>query len=240
MSLRAENVSLLLGDGDTQVRALDDVSVAVAAGELTMVLGPSGAGKSSLLAVCGGLRTPSSGRIWIGDEEITALKPARLAELRRQQIGFVFQQSNLLPSLTALDQLLLLVHLSGRRPSAKDRKRAEQLLEEVGMAEKLHRRSGQLSGGERQRVGIARAFMSDPAVLLVDEPTSMLDRQRGHQIAELLQRACHEHQVAAMMVTHDRGVLDTVDRVVEILDGRLTQTTVAQVNADEATADAAH
>jgi putative ABC transport system ATP-binding protein len=236
VTLRAENVSLVLGSGDTAVRALDGVDVAVEAGELTVVLGPSGAGKSSLLAVCGGLRTPTSGRIWVGDDEITAMKPARLAELRRLRIGFVFQQSNLLPSLTALDQLLLLVHLGGRKPSAEDRQRAESLLEEVGMQEKRNRRAGQLSGGERQRVGIARAFMTDPEVLLVDEPTSMLDRQRGRQIVELLQRACHEHRVATMMVTHDRGVLEFADRVVEISDGRLA---AARPVATEA-ADAAH
>jgi len=149
VTLRAENVSLVLGSGDNAVRALDDVNVSVDAGELKVVLGPSGAGKSSLLAVCGGLRTPTSGRIWVGDDEITAMKTARLAELRRRRIGFVFQQSKLLPSLTALDQLLLLVHLSGRKPSAEDRARAERLLEEVGMQEKRNRRAGQLSGGER-------------------------------------------------------------------------------------------
>jgi putative ABC transport system ATP-binding protein len=236
MTLRAENVSLVLGSGDTAVRALDEVNVAVDAGELSLVLGPSGAGKSSLLAVCGGLRRPSSGRIWVGGDEITAMKPARLAELRRQRIGFVFQQSNLLPSLTALDQLLLLVHLSGRKPTADDRRRAEMLLEEVGMQEKRHRRAGQLSGGERQRVGIARAFMTEPEILLVDEPTSMLDRRRGRQIVELLQRACHEHRVATMMVTHDRGVLDFADRVVEISDGKLA----AADPVTTRTVDAAH
>ena len=240
MSLRAENVSLLLGEGSQQIRALDDVSVSVSAGQLMVVLGPSGAGKSSLLAVCGGLRTPSSGKVWIGETEITSLRPAQLAEVRRQRIGFVFQQSNLLPSLTALDQLLMLVHVSGHKPRAEDRKRALALLEEVGMAEKQHRRPGQLSGGERQRVGIARAFMSQPEVLLVDEPTSMLDSQRGHQIAELLQRACHEHQVATLMVTHDRGVLDTADRVVEISDGRLMETSLDAPTREERLAHATH
>jgi len=175
MTLRAENVSLLLGDGDEQIKALDDVSIAVAAGELVVVLGPSGAGKSSLLAVCGGLRTPTSGKVWIDDTDITGLKPAALTKLRREHIGFVFQQSNLVPSLSALDQLLLLAHMQGRKPRPEDRNRALALLEEVGMAEKKNRRGNQLSGGERQRVGIARAFMTEPALLLVDEPTSMLE-----------------------------------------------------------------
>ena len=225
MSLRVENVSLLLGDGDRQIRALDDVSLEVQPGQLVVVLGPSGAGKSSLLAVCGGLRTPTSGKVWINGQEITVLKPEHLTQLRRDRIGFVFQQSNLVPSLSAIDQLLLLVHMHGRKITEDDRRRALGLLEEVGMADKLHRRPAQMSGGERQRIGIARAFMTEPALLLVDEPTSMLDSARGHQIVELLARACHEHQVATLMVSHDRSILDTADRVVEIADGRLRELT---------------
>ena len=187
-----------------------------------MGVGPSGAGKSSLLAVCGGLRTPTEGRVWINDTEITGLAAKKLAEVRRQSIGFVFQQSNLVPALTAVDQLLLLVHMGGRKPGSADREKAMALLEEVGMADKSQRRSGQLSGGERQRVGIARAFMTNPSLLLVDEPTSMLDSNRGRKIVELLRLACHEHQVATMMVTHDHSVLDVADRVMAISDGCLS------------------
>jgi putative ABC transport system ATP-binding protein len=221
VSLRAEHVSLVLGDGDQQVNALQDVSLEVKPGELIAVLGPSGAGKSSLLAVCGGLRTPTSGRVFIDGTELTNLQQSELTSVRRECIGFVFQQSNLVPSLTALDQLLLLVHMRGRKPVQQDRDKALALLDEVGMSERSDRRPGQLSGGERQRVGIARAFMTDPAVLLVDEPTSMLDKQRGHQIVELLARACHQHGVATIMVTHEHGILDAADRVVHISDGRL-------------------
>jgi len=238
MTLEAKNVSLLLGDGEQQIKALDDVSVKVKAGELMVVLGPSGAGKSSLLAVCGGLRKPTSGQILIGERDISNLSAGALTRLRRDHIGFVFQQSNLVPSLSALDQLLLLVHMKGRRPGSADREKALGLLEEVGMADKKNRRGNQMSGGERQRIGIARAFMTKPKLLLVDEPTSMLDTQRGRQIAELLQKACHEHQVATLMVTHDRGVLDVADRVVEICDGRLTEMSPAATLAS--TANAAH
>ena len=225
MSLRAENVSLILGDGEQQVRALDEVTFSADSGELVVVLGPSGAGKSSLLAVCGGLRTPTSGKVFIDGTEITALKRAKLTEIRRDYIGFVFQQSNLVPALTALDQLLLLVDLKGQRIKPSDREHAMSLLDEVGMSAKADRRPNQLSGGERQRVGIARAFMMDPKLLLVDEPTSMLDQQRGRQIVELLAKACHEHNVATVMVTHDKSTLEVADRVVDIVDGRILQHT---------------
>lgn len=222
MILQLDNVSLLLGDGDQRVAALDGVSLAVSRGELLAVVGPSGSGKSSLLAVIGGLRRPTTGSIRIDGTELTTLAPEGLTALRRERIGFVFQQSNLVPSLTALDQLLLTVHLRGRRPGAADRDRARGLLRDVGMEQRAGRRPAELSGGERQRVGIARALMSEPAIMLVDEPTSMLDHTRGHQVLELLATQCHGRQVAALMVTHDPAMLDTADRVVTIVDGRLT------------------
>jgi putative ABC transport system ATP-binding protein len=229
--LKVEDVSLVLGDGDEQVRALDHVSVTVNPGELMAVLGPSGAGKSSLLAVCGGLRSPTSGKIFIDGTEITALKRSQLTEIRRERIGFVFQQSNLVSSLTALDQLLLLVNLRGGRPSKEVIEKARSLLEEVGMLERANRRPNELSGGEKQRVGIARALMMNPAIMLVDEPTSMLDQNRGKQIVDLLSKACHEHNVATLMVTHDRDVLSAADRVVTISDGRLSEDAKGEIAA---------
>jgi putative ABC transport system ATP-binding protein len=224
MSLTADNVTLELGDGEQRIKALDNVSVSVRAGELLAVVGPSGAGKSSLLAVCGGLRAPDQGTVKIGSEEITTMKRSELTRLRRDQIGFVFQQSNLVPSLTATEQLLLLVHLKGRRAGAEDREWAAHLLNEVGMSHRADRRPGQLSGGERQRIGIARAFMSRPSLLLVDEPTSMLDQGRGHQIVELLATECKNHDVATLMVTHDTSMLDVVTRTVHIRDGQIHET----------------
>ena len=223
MSLVIQNVTLELGDGDQKVRALNDVSAVVKIGELTAVVGPSGAGKSSLLAVCGGLRTPTSGSVSINEQIISDLSPAALTRVRRDSIGFVFQQSNLVPALTSLDQLLLLVHLKGRKPGKTDRERALALLDEVGMAQRADRRPDQLSGGERQRVGIARALMGEPQIMLVDEPTSMLDHKRGHAIVELLATRCRDHNVAALMVTHDPGMLDSANSVMHISDGRLTQ-----------------
>jgi putative ABC transport system ATP-binding protein len=222
MSLQVASVTLELGDGEQKVRALDNVSTTVNAGELTAVVGPSGAGKSSLLAVCGGLRQPTRGTVTIDGEEISTLPPARLTRVRRDKIGFVFQQSNLVPALTAVDQLLLLVHLQGRRPGRADRQRALDLLGEVDMAHRADRRPDQLSGGERQRVGIARALMTEPRLMLVDEPTSMLDQQRGHAIVELLAARCRDHGVAALMVTHDPSMLAAASNVLHIVDGALT------------------
>jgi putative ABC transport system ATP-binding protein len=223
MSLLVDSVTLELGDGDQKIRALDNVSATVHPGELAVVLGPSGAGKSSLLAVCGGLRTPTSGEITVAGQVISAMKPAELTRVRRDLIGFVFQQSNLVPALTALEQLLLLVHLKGRRPNAADRERGMTLLEEVGMTHRADRRPDQLSGGERQRIGIARSLMSEPKLLLVDEPTSMLDQERGHAIVELLAERSREHQVATLMVTHDESMIASANTVMRIRDGRLTQ-----------------
>jgi putative ABC transport system ATP-binding protein len=223
MSLIVENVTLELGDGDQQIRALDDVSATVQPGELAVVLGPSGAGKSSLLAVCGGLRTPTSGTVIVADNIISQMSPAALTRVRRDLISFVFQQSNLVPSLTSVEQLLLIAHLKGRRPNRADRERARALLEEVGMSHRADRRPEQLSGGERQRIGIARALMSEPRVLLVDEPTSMLDQERGKAIVELLAAQCREHQVAALMVTHDNDMVKAASKVMHIRDGHLTQ-----------------
>jgi putative ABC transport system ATP-binding protein len=223
MSMIIENVSLELGDGDQKVLALDNVSATVNAGELTAVVGPSGSGKSSLLAVCGGLRTPTAGSVSIDGTTISTLSPAALTRVRRDLIGFVFQQSNLVPALTAIDQLLLVVHLRGKRPGGADRERAMALLAEVDMTQRADRRPDQLSGGERQRVGIARSLMGEPKVLLVDEPTSMLDHNRGQAIVELLAGRCRDHNVATLMVTHDQSMLATADSVMHIADGRLTQ-----------------
>jgi putative ABC transport system ATP-binding protein len=227
VTLQVKDVSLVLGDGDQRITALDHVNLEVAAGQLLAVVGPSGSGKSSLLAVVGGLRRPSSGQIRIDGADLTDLSAEALTTLRRDRIGFVFQQSNLVPSLTALDQLLLTVHLRGRNPGAADRDKARALLNDVGMGHRENNRPAGLSGGERQRVGIARALMSDPAIMLVDEPTSMLDHGRGQQVIELLARECHQRRVATLMVTHDPAMLDSADRVVTIIDGRLTDATGA-------------
>ncbi|KAB2585639.1 ABC transporter ATP-binding protein [Rhodococcus erythropolis] len=216
--LTLDAVCLRFGDGDSTVLALDDVNLDVRRGELVAIVGPSGAGKSSLLAVAGGLARTSSGSVVIDGTDVTAMPARALAELRRDTIGFVFQSGNLIPALTARDQLRLVAKITGR--PGRD---ADELLDSVGMSHRADRRPGQLSGGERQRVGIARALMSNPSLLLVDEPTAALDRKRSHEVVELLSRETHEAGVATIMVTHDHDVLGHCDRILEMVDGRLRQ-----------------
>ena len=218
--LRLEDVDLVLGDGDSSVTALDAVSLTVAPGELVAVVGPSGAGKSSLLAVAGGLTRPDRGRVVVDDLDIAGASAAELARYRREQVGFVFQSGNLIPALTAVDQLRYALRIAGRR--GEPGRDPAALLESVGMAGRARSRPHQLSGGERQRVGIARALVTGPSILLVDEPTSALDRARSHEIVELLARETHEQGVATVMVTHDHDVLEHCDRVLQMVDGRLS------------------
>ncbi|MCB1247980.1 MAG: ABC transporter ATP-binding protein [Acidimicrobiales bacterium] len=228
MTLDLTDVSLTLGDGADEVRALDHVDLHVAAGEVIAVVGPSGSGKSSLLAVAGAMLTPTSGTILVDGVDLGAIDDAARTRLRRERVGFVFQGVNLLPSLTALEQLLLLPHLDGVRP-ATQRQRAAELLERVGMAHKADRRPHELSGGERQRVGIARALMVRPAVVLADEPTSALDQARSAEIAALLADQAHADGVATVVVTHDPSILDHMDRVLTMADGVLTERTPATI-----------
>ncbi|MFD9246842.1 ABC transporter ATP-binding protein [Streptomyces sp. NPDC059556] len=221
MSLVLDAVTLTYPDGDGRLTALDAVSLTVPAGSLTAVVGPSGSGKSSLLAVAATLVTPDRGRVVVDGTETGELDAAGRAALRRERIGIVFQQPNLLPSLTAAEQLQVMAHVSGR-PAKAARARALELLDAVGLADLAGRRPHQLSGGQRQRVNIARALMNEPAVLLVDEPTSALDHERGAEVMELLAGLTVGRGTATVLVTHDRGHAGRADRVVEVRDGRLS------------------
>jgi len=214
-------VSLLYGDGPETVTALDSVDLTVERGEFIAIVGPSGSGKSSLLAVAGALITPTEGTVRVGDRELAGLSARQAGELRRERIGFVFQSGNLVPALTSFDQVRLPLTF-GPVPDPRD---PRELLAEVGMEHKANRRPHELSGGERQRVGIARALVTRPQLLLVDEPTAALDRQRSQDVVGLLARETHEHGVATVMVTHDHDVLHHCDRVLEMTDGRLAPAT---------------
>ncbi|MEU7488436.1 ABC transporter ATP-binding protein [Streptomyces sp. NPDC042319] len=226
MALTLTDVTLTYPDGDARLTALDAVSLHVPAGSTTAVIGPSGSGKSSLLAVAATLITPDRGTVTIDGVATTGMSRARLTALRRDKIGTVFQQPNLLPSLTAAEQLQAMAHVAGRSPR-RAASRARELLAAVGLADHADRRPHQLSGGQRQRVNIARALMNDPSVLLVDEPTSALDQERGAAVLELLTTLTHERATATVLVTHDPTHLNSADTVVTVQDGRLKTPTHA-------------
>lgn len=221
MTLTLTDVTLTYPDGEGRLTALDRVSLEVPVGTLTAVVGPSGSGKSSLLAAAATLVTPDSGEVVVAGTPTGPLSPAARAALRRDHIGIVFQQPNLLASLTAAEQLQVMAHLAGGR-TREARRRALELLDAVGLADRADRRPHQLSGGQRQRINIARALMNEPEVLLVDEPTSALDHERGAAVLDLLVTLTRERATATVLVTHDLAHLDRMDRTVTMDDGRLT------------------
>ncbi|MDQ8705509.1 ABC transporter ATP-binding protein [Streptomyces sp. LHD-70] len=227
MSLNLTDITLTYPDGDSRLTALDRVGLDVPKGSLTAVVGPSGSGKSSLLAVAATLITPDDGTVTVDGTTTTGMSRAELTELRRHKIGIVFQQPNLVPSLTAVEQLQVMAQIDGRRPAGA-RTRALELLDAVGLVDQARRRPHQLSGGQRQRVNIARALMNDPTVLLVDEPTSALDHERGAAVIELITRLTHQRATATVLVTHDRTHLTAVDQTAEVHDGRLRLPTAAR------------
>lgn len=221
-----DDVTLSFADGTGRITAVDGASLVARDGTVTAITGPSGSGKSSLLAVAATLIRPDRGRVLIGDVDAAALRPRDASRLRRESIGIVFQQSNLLPSLTAVEQLLVMRELGGRGAAgraglAATRARAQELLDAVGLAGQRHLRPAQLSGGQRQRVNIARALMNDPSVLLVDEPTSALDQERGAEIIDLVVELTAELGTATLLVTHDLVHLPRMHAVVRMVDGRL-------------------
>lgn len=220
MSLDLTDITLTYPDGDSRLTALDHVTLAVPRGSLTAVVGPSGSGKSSLLAVAATLVTPDTGTLTIDGITTTGLTRGELTDLRRRKIGIVFQQPNLLPALTATEQLQVMAQIDGRSP-AKARGKALDLLAAVGLTAEADRRPHQLSGGQRQRVNIARALMNDPTILLIDEPTSALDHDRGAAVVDLITRLTHQQATATILVTHDRTHLTAVDQIAEVHDGRL-------------------
>ncbi|MGC4378662.1 ABC transporter ATP-binding protein [Fictibacillus sp. Mic-4] len=219
-----DNISKVFGDGDTSVKVLDHVSLHVKAGEFVALVGPSGSGKSTFLSIAGALLSPSSGRIILGGEEINDLSPKQMNRIRMEKIGFIFQSSNLIPYLTVRDQLLLIPELAGTL-NEKAEKRADDLLKRLGLAHRKNNYPESLSGGERQRVAIARAWMNDPEIILADEPTASLDSERGRAVVQMLADEVKLRDKAAIMVTHDRRMLDLCDRVVFIEDGKLLEQT---------------
>jgi putative ABC transport system ATP-binding protein len=206
------------GEGDAAVDALRGVSLSVARGELVAAMGSSGSGKSTLMHILAGLDQPTAGEVWIGETEVTGLADTALTRLRRDHIGFIFQFFNLLPMLSAEENIALPMAIAGRTP---DRAWLEELIRAVGLAERRSHRPAELSGGQQQRVAIARAMLSRPTVMFADEPTGNLDSRASAEIQDLLRRAVEDYGQTTVMVTHDAGAATIADRILFLADGRI-------------------
>jgi len=220
--VQAHDVVRVYGEGDTAVQALRGVSVQIEAGQLTAVMGPSGSGKSTLMHILAGLDRPTSGSVRIDDIEITTLGDDALTKLRRQHIGFIFQFFNLLPMLTARDNVLLPLTIAGTKP---DPQFFGDLIERVGLTDRLDHRPAELSGGQQQRVAIARALVSRPTVGFADEPTGNLDSRTSGEILTLMRSSVEEYGQTLVMVTHDARAAALADRVLYLADGEIVKET---------------
>lgn len=218
---RVAHVSKRYGEGSGAVAALDDVSIGIRRGEFTAIMGPSGSGKSTLMHVMAGLDNATSGQVWLGDTEITALGDGALTVLRRRRVGFVFQSFNLVPTLDVRGNIMLPFELDGRRPTAKEQEWVDHLIASLGLLNRLNHRPHELSGGQQQRVAIARALGTRPDLVFADEPTGALDSRTGREVLALLATAAREYAQSIAMVTHDPIAASHADRILFLADGRV-------------------
>lgn len=226
------NLSKIYGRGDTAVTALDALNLKIEDGEFLAVMGPSGCGKSTLLHLTGGLDRPSSGKVMLDGNEIHALNDTRLTELRRRKIGFVFQFFNLIPVLTALENVALPLILDGVK-TAEANRRAAEWLGRVGLSDRAGHRPDQLSGGQQQRAAIARALVTEPTIILADEPTGNLDSRASDDVAGLLRQVSGDWKRTILMVTHDPRIAAYADRIIFLKDGRIVDETRMSGNGHE-------
>jgi putative ABC transport system ATP-binding protein len=215
---RAEGVSKFYGTGDATIAALKDVSVSLDAGMFTAIMGPSGSGKSTLLHMLAGLDRPSSGEVFLGDTQITSLNDKALTLLRRDQIGFIFQSFNLLPTMSAAENIVLPIRIAGRKP---DDIWVKSIVDKLGLTDRLSHRPTELSGGQQQRVAAARALASRPQIVFADEPTGALDSASGTELLGFLRKAVKELGQTVVMVTHDPTAASYADRVLFLADGHV-------------------
>ncbi len=218
IAARAVGLSKVYGEGAAAVRALDDVSVEFERARFTAIMGPSGSGKSTLLHCMAGLDAPTSGRVFIGDVDLTMLSEKALTLLRRQKVGFVFQAYNLVPTLNAKENITLPLDIAGEDP---DQAWFDQVIDSTGIRDRLSHRPAELSGGQQQRVASARALVTQPEIVFADEPTGNLDSKSGHEILAFLRAAVKDHHQTIVMVTHDAGAASFADRVVFLGDGEV-------------------
>jgi putative ABC transport system ATP-binding protein len=218
--IRAEGLSRVFGSGPTAVHALTDVTLEVAPGELVVLRGPSGSGKTTLLGLLAGVDRPTSGRVFLGDRDLTAMGEDELARVRQRELGYVFQSFGLIPVLSAAENIEVPLRIVGTDPRERDA-RVRELLDLVGLATHAEQRPYELSGGQQQRIGIARALANRPALLVADEPTGQLDSATAETMMDLIASLVHAEGVGAIVSTHDPRLADRADRVLELHDGRL-------------------
>ncbi|MED1270318.1 ABC transporter ATP-binding protein [Bacillus mycoides] len=218
--LKLDQVSKVYGEGDTEVTALQPITLDVREGEFIGIVGPSGSGKSTLLSIAGALLSPSKGNIYVSGKDITSLSEKEMTEVRLKRIGFIFQFANLVPFLTVKEQLLYIAKLKGENKTEAN-EYATELLKTFGLTHRINHYPRQLSGGEKQRVAIARAFMNNPDLILADEPTASLDSKRAREVVEMMKNEVKKNKKAAIMITHDEKMLDVCDRILTLRDGKL-------------------
>lgn len=220
--IEVKNVTKIYKVGDSEVRALDNVSLKIKDGEMVAIMGPSGSGKSTLMAILGCLDSPTIGDYLIDEKDTSKMKEDQLAHLRAHKVGFVFQQFNLLPRTSALENVMLPLTYDGTR--VKDRiERAKKALEQVGLSDRMHHHPNQLSGGQQQRVAIARALVNKPAILLADEPTGNLDSKTGDEIMAIFQELHRAKRQTVVYVTHDMFVARHTERIIHLMDGQIVR-----------------
>ena len=218
--LRVEHLSKVYGKGETRVRALDDVSFSVKKGEFVAIIGPSGSGKSTLLHILGGVDRPSGGKVYVENTDIYRLNESKLAVFRRRQIGLIYQFYNLIPVLNVEENMTLPLLLDGHKV---DEKRLSELVQSLGLQNRLRHLPNQLSGGQQQRVSIGRALINNPAIVLADEPTGNLDSKNSAEIIGLLKMFHREYQQTLIVITHDERIALQADRIISIEDGRISR-----------------
>jgi putative ABC transport system ATP-binding protein len=218
VAARAVRASKVYGAGDTEVRALDDISIDFERSRFTAIMGPSGSGKSTLMHCVAGLDTLTGGQVFIGDTNLSALNEKQLTLLRRDQVGFVFQAFNLVPTLTAAENITLPMDLAGTKP---DQAWLDQVIDTVNLRDRLNHRPSELSGGQQQRVAVARALASRPQIIFADEPTGNLDSKSGTEVLDFMRKAVDEFGQTIVMVTHDPGAAGHADRIVFLADGHI-------------------
>ena len=219
--LQLDAVSKIYRSGDFSITALDDVTLHIRGGEIVAIMGPSGSGKTTLLTIAGALLRPTQGHVHICGIEVTTMNEGRLAKIRRQKVGFVYQSFNLLEALTALENVRIVIQNASRNGRADATHRATELLDTFGLSHRIHALPKRMSDGEKQRVAIVRALAKDPELILADEPTANLDAKRGHEVMELLRQKTQELHKAVVVVSHDDRIRQFAHRVLWLEDGRL-------------------